>query len=725
MITGFKFEAAPNYHSFDTPSVKSLYTDPKEPLRFQLYVKGMRCAKCVGKLEGIPFEDPQITSVRVSLGQGLAEVTVKGQDVKLSHVLKSINHKGFEAVPIAHQHEIYQQQRQEDRHDLIRLAVVGAIAGNIMSFAFSSYFGLRGSLETVFNWISFALYLPVLTYGAWPFYKGFLSSIKERKLSIDGPMALASVAGFTFSTVNLIRGEGSIYYDSLSGFLFLILLSRFFQKRLLRQYMEPLSGFGDLRLSKARVMIDGKWQWRAASEIHIGDQIYVENGEMLPADIELQISRAEFQLAHLSGESRPVLFTEGMRVPAGSFLLSASVQGKVTHVGLQTEFGRILKKVSEGAFRKVRIQNLSDRAATYLLASVFSIAALFLLAYWSIDPIEASERSLALIILACPCAMAFGTPLALSRGIKESLNASIIIKSADVFEKIKSIKNIFLDKTGTVTPFELKIIKSTPSLVDQDLAQIILSLESISSHPAAHALRRYFSNLKFSKKELEGLREIPGFGVIGYYAGNVYEMKSVETSAQSNKKIGLFQDGQLLVEFELSSQVLPNLHKTVKTLQDTGYNVFLLSGDKEKFVLETARELGLSPQNCFSELSPDQKAEVIAKHPNSMMVGDGVNDSIAFQGAELSVAVSGSMEVALKSADVVFLKEGLESIPHLQEISRRTRNLIYQNLMISLVYNLVGGVLALMGYINPFIAALLMPVSSGFILLSTYLGGKK
>ncbi|NJL24061.1 MAG: HAD-IC family P-type ATPase, partial [Calothrix sp. SM1_5_4] len=353
---------------------------------------------------------------------------------------------------------------------------------------------------------------------------------------------------------------------------------------------------------------------------------------------------------------------------------------------------------------------------------VFGAALIFLVAYWSVSPEQAVQRSLALIILACPCAMAFGTPLAFAVSLRRAQRAGIIVRDANIFEKVRDIKTVFFDKTGTLTDTELSFM-GNPKDVPGVYQKIVLSLENESLHPIAFAFRKTFQT-NHTLPPADGWKEIPGVGVSGFVYGRFYELKR-DKADEGETGCTLFEDEKPLMTFRFQARLKPDCHATLQGLRERGYDLKLLSGDQSSSVVCMGRLLGFKETEIHYGLSPAQKAEIIATTPRSMMIGDGVNDSLALMKADVGLAVSGGVAAALQSADAYLTDPGLRGVISLMDTSRFAFATIQQNLFISVVYNSVGGTLALLGYVNPFVAALLMPVSSGFILLSTWLRGRQ
>lgn len=712
------------YDYLDLGSFRSLYCHRQSPLKMKFYVEGVKCSKCISQIENLKLKNQELQNLEVDLANQTALIELKDAEKSFARVASDIAALGFRPVPIQPSEDAAENWRQEAKSDLIRLGVAGFAAGNIMMLSFAIYFGLRGPMKTSFEWLQFALYLPVASYVAWPFYKSFWIGVQQKTVSIDGPMSIASLLGFAVSSWNLLRGTGSVYFDSLAGFLFLILATRYLQKKIRFEYLKFLKPSGLTETFKARLLDEaGTWKWVQSEDLKVGDRISVEPNDWVPADGVLMSPLAVLDLSVLDGESLPRQVHSGFPVKAGSRLLSGSVEIKVLRSGRQTFLGRLLSTTSAPSMAGTESARLSDRASQVLLGIVLSIAAIVLVSgLWS-DFETQFEKAFALIVLACPCAMAFGTPLAFSFSMKRSLDQGIVVKSGQVFEDLKRIRKIFLDKTGTLTERFWNLSNSSLNEVPENFKQVILALESRSEHPVAFALREIWSDTQIPESlHLENFKETASQGVSGFVNGTRFEFKHVIESGE--KWFALIENGIPVWKFQLRPRLQKKAKGAIKRLKKMGYQVHLLSGDSAPETQKIARQLGISAEDTHGGLSPEMKSQWIQTEPEAVMIGDGVNDSLALKQAKVGIAVKGGVDIALQSADVLFLRGGVEDFLKLLETAQKTDRQVRRNLIAALVYNALGGTAAVLGWVDPFVAALLMPVSSLYILASTWWGTK-
>lgn len=710
------------FNYLDETSFRDLYCMGSNR-RMKFYVQGISCGKCVSKIENIKNHNVALKSLEVDLAHQTAMVELREDSGSFAEVAQSIESLGFKPVPLQPQMDTAEMWNADARKDLIRLATAGFCAGNIMMFAFAIYFGLDGSLRRNFEWLQFLLYLPVVTYVAVPFYKGFIQGLKEREISIDGPMTIASLLGFFISSYNLFKGSGSIYFDSTSGFLFLILATRYWQKRTRHEYLRFLSPVSLMDTFKARLKNADGWTWIPSHKLMPKQVVLVEKNEWIPADGNLISESAVLDLSLLDGESRPRLVQKGFPLKAGTKLLSEKAELEVLSSGKNTMIGQLLSMLDLNIESRTDYSALSNKASQWLMAVVLGLAVLLLIVGSLVDFNTYFERAFALLVLACPCAMAFGTPLAFSFSMKLAQEKGLLLKSAKVFEKLKDVRTLYVDKTGTLTSKSWELTDSYFYEAIDNHKEIILALESTSQHPVAYALRELWPEAALNIEIVpKFIQEIPN-GVEGIYNNASWRFCSYEEAGI--KWFGLFRNEKIIWKFQLKSQIKSHIKEFISYFKAKGFRIVILSGDSQSETARIGKMLEIEERDVFSSLTAFEKAEMVRASGRSMMIGDGVNDALALKQATVGIAVQGSIDLALKSADVLLLNDNLDSIRDLFEISSKARQQIRNNLKAALIYNSIGGLAAIFGFVNPFVAALLMPISSMYILATTWRGTRR
>lgn len=710
---------------YDQPEVKIRYQIqlPGNAPAYRLHLEGLQCSSCVHALEDIPQYFSQIISARVNFPR--SEIYIEATpDHSLSQILNFFEKMGYPAKLLLPEEVETQHRLKEERDLLSRLAVAGACAGNIMLLAVSIYGGLEGSLEFVFQALCFVLFLPILFYSAVPLYRSAWSSLQFRRINMDFPLVVAMWIGFGASTFNLIRGNGHIYFDSTAGFIFLILVSRWFLRNSLRRWTQNFFDLDQWSDGVFQVQRQQKSLSLLVSEILPGDLLSLGSQKVVPADGILKVPSALFDFSWMTGESIPRRLHQDMAVPAGARVLSDRCEIEATTSGSQSELAKSLRRVETESLSQSQSIHFFDRAARRLLIVVFATAGLLILLspFLGLTLEEAFERALSLFIVACPCALAFGGPLAYGLAVKKAAREGIIVKSADVFDRINECQTIAFDKTGTLTEGQLKLVKQTPELIPDWMKQVILSLEQQSLHPIAFAFRSLWPHINVMKMEALSIGNDRETKIFGTCFGHLYTLQAGPTD-KGNLSIQFLQDDQLLAFFDFEDTLRMEASALLRHLSKK-YSLGILSGDRQDRVQSIAEQISAPFSFLKGNCTAQEKSDWISRHPNTLMLGDGVNDLEALSKAHVGVVVQGPLVHGLRAGSVYFLKPGLKPLEDLLSLSQATKRLIARNLFFALSYNLTAGLAALLGWINPLLAALLMPISSLLLVASTWRASK-
>lgn len=707
---------------FDSLEFKEKYAQNQSPNHYVFYIEGLECASCVHLIERLPEFCPDVLKSELNFTHASLSLEVSSQ-AKLSEIAALIEELGYKAYPLNKTEKKSDYFKAENRKSLMQIAVAGACAGNIMLFVVPLYSGLTGGLAVAFAWLSFILFLPILFYSAVPLYKGAWQSLRFKTVNIELPITIAFLTSFFLSTLNLIRGSEDIYFDSTAGFIFFILSSRYLLKKV-QQHLFLERIWNKDFLDKVVSVFDGsEWVKKPIESLRPGDFVKVCKGQKIPCDGKLKTDLAYINTSVLTGESLPLRFHKNMPVQAGTENLTEEIIIEAELCGDDTQLGKMLNQLESQANKKTPWAGQTEKLSQYLILVVFSIAAIYFFLNFSQNFQQALNRSLALIVIACPCALAFGVPLAQGLAIKKAKKQNILIKNPGVFEKLSQVQNIFLDKTGTLTRNNLQMIQLIPPHLSTEHKAILLGLEAISQHPIAHCLRREWTDI--TPVEVLQIKETLGQGVSGVYQNRSYEIRSSSQSRQNGLlQSEFFEDGKRIAYLYFADQIHPESPKIISFLKKKFSHVAVISGDQKSSVEKLAKDCGLSPDEYFFNQSPQDKVNLVEKHQPALMIGDGANDSLALQKAYVSIAVRGSIDLSLMHSDIYFTKEGLSSLVDLFRIASQTKRTIQTNILISLVYNTVGGLCALSGLINPWMAALLMPFASTLLIVSTFRGLK-
>jgi len=677
-------------------------------------VERLACEACVQQLTELKSIWPLIQDIRWDRGSSTLNISLpSSQDASPSQVFQILRRMGLK--PRWVNPEDSKMQHNKTRESLIRLGLTGAIFGNIMLFAVPIYGGLEGALANLFFLIQGALFLPVVFWSAKPFYLAGLVSLKLKKLSTDLPLTLAFLTGSALSYLALwLQRPEWIYFDSLSGFLFLILLSRYLLERSLWQSEQNHSL--DRYFEKAYFLVaqnNSPAVLKHLLELKAGDILTLEANQRAPADGRLVSERAEMDTSWVSGEFWPQAFGKGSLISGGSLALSEACQIQILQ---KPEDSHFIKLVGTLKSKGQKIHSgLESKIGAALVVLSFAVALSLFMFFPELGLEELIKRSLALWIVACPCAVSFAAPLTRAAGSNLAEKLGFWIRDTLVFENLHHVKKIAFDKTGTLTDSFLNLNLNLP-ILDDHYKKLILSLESISQHPIAKALRHAlgFQDLY----PITDAKEIVGSGVEGYIKQDFYELKKSELN--QTQAVVLKKNGRSILNLNFEEQVPARLVSVFKDLLSR-FEIFILSGDHPEKVLTVAETLGIPKENIFSSLSPEDKKKLIQNLEPDLYIGDGTNDILAMQNAPLSLSFGNASVEAQNASQIIMTHSEFEKLPWLFRLSREINLLLIRNLGIALIYNVGSAYLALTGKVGPLEAAILMPIASVVLLISTHL----
>jgi len=693
-----------------------------------LYLDGIHCIACLWLVEKLPDFCEGVLKAQLNMEESVVKVWLS-PTVPIAPVAQKLNSFGLTPHPLKLDENADEFKRKEERRELLRIGVAGAAAMNVMLYSISLYSGAPQAYTKIFGIIIALFSLPAITYSAWPFYKAAWGAFQNKKLSLDLPISIALVYGSIRGFTEIMQGGREFYFDTLSVLVFLLLISRYTVKKWGRQglALNSLSSFLGLR----SVLLQNS-QTQTWSEVHPDylkpdNIIKVQSGQTLPVDGILLDSAAQVQTSMMTGEPAPQDKNEGDELLAGFQNSGASLNYKVSATKDQSLLAQLLQEVELQSKSKTFYSTLANKISSRLVLGVLFLAVGVFIYYAFQGAMgEGERRALSLIIITCPCALGLSTPLALSRTLSKAQKRGLILKDENLFERVNQIQNIVLDKTGTLTDGKFGLLSKTSFGVEQSYCdKIVKALEKSSCHPLGKTL---YQSLPAEEIGLTDIKETLGKGVSGLYNGHFFEVKNApERKSQKGvtKLLALYQDRKMIAEYTLGDQLRKEVKPLIKKWQKKGKNFWIISGDSKPGVKKISEDLCLKPNQVFWDKLPKDKAQIVENMSPVIMVGDGANDSLALKKADVAIAVRGSMPLALKTCGIYFIKEGLSPLNELLELSDSAVKLIKRNLRVSLAYNILGSTLAISGYINPLMAAILMPLSSFSVLGATLIGTKQ
>ncbi len=729
------------YEELDDPVFHALHVQglPGGLLTTELYLSDVHCAACVWLVERLPFLREGCHEARLELRRGVVRVSWDPRLVQLSELARTLDGLGYPPRPASDAGQ-RDRRRREDRRHLLRIGIAGALAGNVMLFAFALYSGDFAGIEpqhrALFRWASMVLTTVIVLGPGRGFLAGALGALRARRAHMDLPIAIGIVAGTAWGVVNTVRDTGQVYFDTVSVLIFLLLVGRWLQHRQRRRAHDAVEALFSLTPAVAHRLEDGQTRDVPVESLQQGDLVRVLAGETVPADGHLVEGGSSFDLGVLTGESRPVAIACGEPVQAGTTNLSAAVVLEVQTTGEATRLGRLLALVERAAERRAPVEQLADRVAAWFVVVVIALAALTAALWLWLDPARAVDNAVAMLIITCPCALGLATPLALVASVGRAARRGILIKGGEALEALVRPGHAWLDKTGTLTEGRMAVVHwEGPELLRATAA----ALEREVAHPIARAILQSAGDLPLPtlgpvrvdargvQAERDGVHLALGsrafIEALGATIPDHLSHTAATWASEGISPVLLACDGVVQAVAGCGDPLRPDAARSLRQIEARGWTMGVLSGDHPGVVASVARALGLPAGAAHGGVSPEDKlarVEASVKRGPVIMVGDGVNDAAALSAATVGIAVHGGAEASLAAADVYLTRPGLEPVVELLDGAQATMRIIRRNLAVSLVYNLVGASLAMSGVITPLVAAVLMPLSSLTVVTLSY-----
>ncbi len=585
----------------------------------------------------------------------------------------------------------------------------------------------------------------IVQFGAgFPFYVGAWRGLRRFSANMDTLVALGTSAAYGFSLYTVITHAAyPLYFETSALLIAFILLGRFLEAKAKRRAHLGMSALLQLQPKMARIKIsrtEQEYREVPIEEVPLKAVFVVRPGERIPVDGWVLTGSSYVDEAMLTGESVPVLKQEGSSLFAGTVNREGLLEAKATRVGPETALGHMIRLVEQAQNSKAPIQRVADRVTAIFVPCILVSALLTFLGWWLIgaNPSEGLINAVAVLVIACPCALGLATPMVIIVACGIGAKLGILIKDAAVLEMAGKIQAVLLDKTGTVTTGKLQV---TSSAIEEHFLSIVAAMAQHSDHPASQALAQFFSSI--SPPLVSEYVAISGKGVSGTIQGQHYVLGSpaflrergIDTSdyvgaweRETGMIVALGDQKSVLGYFILADRVQPGAKDAIQRLHRLGVIVHLLSGDRRVIAEKVARELGID--QVSAEVLPEDKANEVARLKRlgkvAAMVGDGINDAPALAAADIGFAIGSGTDVALESASVILIRSDLHGVIDTIQLARRTFTKIRQNLIFAFGYNILGIPLAAFGFLSPLIAGIAMALSSISVVINALLlQGKK
>lgn len=699
-----------------------------------LTVDGISCAACAWLIEMQLSKTNGIVSITVNATTQRATVQWQDEKLKLSEILQRIDSIGYKALPFKAS-QIEELNKAQSKSFIKRLGVSGILMMQVLMIAVGLYFGAFSDMSeynlVYLRWASLILTIPIVTYGAYPFYKGAINTLKIKRLSMDVPVSIAITLAFTASVWATVSQQGEVYFESVAMFTFLLLIGKFLEFRARMRASHVSANLLKLMPMTATKLItintDGnstkKEQLIAAKHLKKFDLVLIKPGETVPADGIIISGNSQINESMLSGEQTPVNKKIGDNVLAGTINSDGNITVEVKKENQYSFLNQMIRLSESSQAHKPKLAKLSDKIAQYFVATIL-LTSIATAIYWQIHlPEQAFWITLSVLVATCPCALSLATPTALTCATVTLNNKGILIKSAHVMETLPNVNCFAFDKTGTLTTGEFTISKV--ELFDRAFSKkqalaIAAGLESHSEHPIAKA---FIKHRDFSL-DVTHIEVTPSSGVSGNYQNEIYQigkpswllpsLRLADANADvNNAQCVLINGEQLIAAFYLEDSVRDNAASLIKNLHEQSISTLMLSGDNKAGCDKTQSVLRLS--EAHSNLSAKNKVDLLkTKQVDHIvaMVGDGVNDTPVFGTAHIAIAMGSGTDIAKNGADIILLNSDLTNITALKLIAHKTKKIIWQNYLWAFGYNAIVLPLAMAGYITPYLAVIGMSASS-------------
>lgn len=720
----------------------------------QLRLGGIACVACTDLIERDLKTADGVVNPTANYTLRRAFLQIDPSKISVDAVIKRIEKLGYYAYPES-ANEMGEAEKQNQRREFFRMLVAVLLMMQSMMFMYPYYFehtDMDMSTDVLMRWSNLFLTLPAVFYCALPIFRGAWAEWRLRQIGMDTPVTIAIWVAFIASTVAVFKGEGHLYFDSVTMFVALLLVVRYIQNRALSKAGLYLNNvLQHQRLFAERVQ-DYPTQKNAqlipAEELKIGDVIFIASGEVVPHDAELIEGQTACSQALLTGESVPITKRVGDVLLAGSMNIEQGIYARITQSNDHSELAAIERLAHKAALHKPALALLAEKAARVFLWGLLLVSAGAGLYWYQHDPSRVVEIVVAVLVITCPCALALAVPTVMTAAQSALAERHVLVIQPEAIEKLAKVNQYVFDKTGTLTEdvqtlhtVHLSEHAVAINMTEVDALQIAATLEAASRHPIALALRKALQDYSVPERmnDVMAMELVVGQGVTGTLLEKHYRIgkppfalnrepltNEIPTTEQGYSVAVLsVQNGDTwdaLAWFALSDRTRTGAQALIKQLQKTA-SIALVSGDKTDVVQGFAHSIGLDAQNVVANAHPQDKLDWVrarqAQGYRIAMTGDGLNDAPVLQQADVAIAMGQGASLAQMQADLVVQSSDLNDIYAAHMIARRTQVLIKENLVWAVLYNVIAIPLAAMGWVTPIVATIGMLASSMIVVTNS------
>ncbi|ELI5508892.1 copper-translocating P-type ATPase [Staphylococcus pseudintermedius] len=709
-------------------------------------ITGMTCAACSARIERVLQREAGIDQINVNLVMENGTVKYDPSQISIEEIYERVAKIGYEAFPMETKDETAKRKSDELKRQKGKFIISLILALPLLytMFGHFSFLGFIPVPELLMNgWFQFILATPIQFVLGWQFYVGAYKSLKSKSANMDVLVAMGTSAAYFYSLYLMLThlghsGHVPLYFETSAVLITLILLGKYFEMRAKGHASDAISKLAALQVKDAEVERDGKIEMIAIDDVRVGDIVWVRSGQQIPLDGQVIEGSTTVNEAMLTGESMPVEKNIGDTVIGSTINQTNFIKLQVTHVGEDLVLNQIIKVVEEAQNDKPQIQRLANKISNIFVPTVVVLALLsFIVWFFVVTPFQftaAFEIFIAVIVIACPCALGLATPTSIMVGSGRAAESGILFKTAEALEQAQHVDTIVFDKTGTITNGEPKVVHVYHETEESTIGAYVKSLEMQSEHPLSKALVDYYSDE--AVHTVSQYETHAGSGISGVIDDNRVRIGSIRfvtnndlTQEQQDRIHSLAEQGATVVGMTINETLVAIIGvrddpkaeaKAVIETLNKNYDLVMLSGDSKQTAQAIGRELGFT--RVIAEVKPDEKSKVVAELQNEgkrvMMVGDGINDAPALMKSDIGVAMGSGSDIALESADIALVRNHLDGIADALQLSRLTIKNIKQNLFFAFCYNLIGIPIAAAGFLAPWVAGTAMAFSSVSVVLN-------
>jgi P-type Cu+ transporter len=711
--------------------------------KVDLDIYGMTCAACSTRIEKALNKLNGVTKASVNLAAESGTVEYQPGVIELHEILEKVKKLGYEAKLKEDREKKVTNKSEEIHRKKIKLSLSIALSLPLLytMVAHSPWdLGLPIPHMLMNPWFQFLLATPIQFYIGWPFYVGAFKALSNKSANMDVLVALGTSAAYYYSLLESIRASINsnyvphLYYETSAILITLILLGKLFETLAKGRTTEAISKLLSLQAKEALVIRDGTEIKIPIDQVVVGDEIIVKPGEKIPVDGIVIAGLSSVDESMLTGESVPVDKAPGDTVIGATINKNGTLTMKATKVGKDTALASIIKVVEEAQGSKAPIQRMADIISGYFVPIVVAISIVtFGIWFMFISPGDlptALETAIAVLVIACPCALGLATPTSIMVGTGKGAENGILFKGGEHLEIAHKINAIVIDKTGTITKGK-PVVTDFESTDERTLAYLYAA-EKLSEHPLAEAIVEYGKQKKIQLYEAEQFKAIPGQGIMAkvnketVFVGTRKLMlnQGIDYTKFEKRLVKFEQEGKTAMLIAIGSEIAgivavadtvkETAEEAIEQMKNLGIEVYMLTGDNERTANAIAKQVGIT--HVFAEVLPEEKANYVKQLQSQgkvvAMVGDGINDAPALAAADVGIAIGTGTDVAIETADITLVGGELTLIPRAIELSRATIKNIRQNLFWALVYNSAGIPVAASGLLAPWMAGAAMAFSS-------------